>query len=193
MTEFVPALDLSESFFREAVRPVLDSSFPGLLHSAGLLGTGSEVLEYDTARSADHDWGSRVLLFVEEDCGVEIGDALGDTFLGHPVLGVRVLSIREFFLETLGVDPAGPIGPTDWVTFSEQSLLEVTRGRSFMMVSVRSSRHGSGFPAIRKMSGATSSRPSGGGFHRTSTWWDGPRKSVTRSARGSSRRGSCAT
>ena len=72
-----------------------------------------------------------MLLFVNGGSGVEIGNALGDTFQGHPVLGVLVLTIREFFLETLGVEPTGPIGPADWVTFSEQSLLEVTRGRVF--------------------------------------------------------------
>ncbi len=131
MNEFVPGLGLSEAFYREAVRPVLDSSFPGLLHSAALLGTGSEVLGYDTDRSADHGWGARVLLFVNGGTRVDVDHALGDTFQGHPVLGVRVLTIREFFLEALGVDPAGPIEPADWVTFSEQSLLEVTRGRVF--------------------------------------------------------------
>jgi len=133
MTEFVPALDLSEAFYREAVRPVLDGSFPGLPHSAALLGTGSEVLGYDTARSTDHDWGARVLVFVEEeeDGSVDLGDALGDTFQGHPVLGVRVLTVREFFLETLDIDPLDPVGPIDWLTCSEQSLLEVTRGRVF--------------------------------------------------------------
>jgi hypothetical protein len=67
MTDFVPGLRLSERFYREAVRPVLDSEFPDLPHSAALIGTGSEVLGFDTEMSTDHDWGPRVLLFLQEE------------------------------------------------------------------------------------------------------------------------------
>src|SRR5262245_19214173 len=45
---FVPGLSLAATTYREAVRPVLDASIPGLVHSAALLGSGSEVLGYDT-------------------------------------------------------------------------------------------------------------------------------------------------
>lgn len=131
MSEFTSGLDISEAFYREAVRPLLDENFPDLVHSAALLGTGSEVLGYDTARSADHAWGARVLLFVGPGCDPRVGDALKQAFEGHPVLGVRILTVRELFLETLGVDPTGPVEAADWLTFSEQSLLEVTRGRVF--------------------------------------------------------------
>ena len=67
MPPFVRGLDLSRSFYREAVRPILDSQFPGLRHSAGLIGYGSDVLGYDTPTSRDHLWGPRVILFLEED------------------------------------------------------------------------------------------------------------------------------
>ncbi len=30
MTEFIPALQLSEAYYQEAVRPILDAHFPGL-------------------------------------------------------------------------------------------------------------------------------------------------------------------
>ena len=43
MPDFIPGLTLAERFYREAVRPILDSRFPGLRHSAALIGTGSEV------------------------------------------------------------------------------------------------------------------------------------------------------
>jgi len=66
MPEFIPGLELSEAFYREIVRPVLDKCFPGLYHSAGLIGRGSEVLRYDTAESTDHDWGPRIQLFCNE-------------------------------------------------------------------------------------------------------------------------------
>ncbi len=57
-------LELSERFYWQAVRPLLDRYFSGLQHAAALLGDGSEVLGYDDAMSTDHHWGPRALLFV---------------------------------------------------------------------------------------------------------------------------------
>lgn len=54
---FIPGLELSRRFYLEAVRPLLDEIVPGVTHSAARLGSGSEVLGFDTARSADHEWG----------------------------------------------------------------------------------------------------------------------------------------
>ena len=67
MSGFIPGLHLSERFYREAVAPLLAEEFPGLEYSAGLIGSGSEVLGYDTAMSTDHDWGPRVMLFLKDD------------------------------------------------------------------------------------------------------------------------------
>jgi hypothetical protein len=66
MPDFIPGLQLSAIFYREAVKPILDSDFPGLRHSACRLGYGSEVLGFDTEMSRDHDWGPRVDLFLSE-------------------------------------------------------------------------------------------------------------------------------
>jgi hypothetical protein len=57
-------LQLSERFYWEAVRPLIDQHVPRLAHAAALLGDGSEVLGYDDQTSTDHHWGPRVLLFV---------------------------------------------------------------------------------------------------------------------------------
>lgn len=46
MSEFIPGLTLCGDFYREAVRPILDDAFPGLPHSAALIGSGSEVLGF---------------------------------------------------------------------------------------------------------------------------------------------------
>lgn len=68
MPEFIKGLELSRLFFEEAVRPVLAAEFPRLRYAAALLGTGSEVLGFDTEMSADHGWGPRFdLLLLEED------------------------------------------------------------------------------------------------------------------------------
>ena len=47
---FIPGLRLAGEFYAEAVRPLLDREFPGLRYAAALLGPGSEVLGFDTAR-----------------------------------------------------------------------------------------------------------------------------------------------
>jgi hypothetical protein len=91
MPEFVKGLELSRLFYEEAVGPALAAEFPSLRHAAALLGTGSEVLGFDTEMSADHGWGPRVDLFVkEEDYGharaVEeaLRHKLPHRFRGHP-------------------------------------------------------------------------------------------------------------
>ena len=65
--QFMPGLELSRRFFEEAVRPILASSFPQLTYSAARVGSGSEVLGFDTERSPDHEWGPRLQLFLSED------------------------------------------------------------------------------------------------------------------------------
>ena len=53
-------LELSRRFYFEAVRPILDRSFPDLEHAAALIGHGSELLGFDDELSQDHQWGARV-------------------------------------------------------------------------------------------------------------------------------------
>lgn len=67
----ISGLQLSERFYWEAVRPLLDQHFGALPHAAALLGDGSEVLGYDDSTSTDHHWGPHVSSFVQPaDCGV---------------------------------------------------------------------------------------------------------------------------
>jgi hypothetical protein len=159
--EFIPGLKLSELFYHEAVRPVLDRGFPGLPHSAALIGYGSDVLGYDTPVSRDHMWGPRLLLFLPEDRLAEIGpqvhqrlrDELPPKFYGYPThFGVpdresvrmmeaidngpvdhlvEINTVQAFFRQTLGIDTGQDIPLTDWLVFSEQALLEVTTGAVF--------------------------------------------------------------
>ena len=92
MPEFVPGLELSRQFYFDAVRPILDSEFPGLVHAAALIGSGSEVLGFDTEMSRDHCWGPRVDLFLREEdlrqwaepVGVALGEQLPFEFRGYP-------------------------------------------------------------------------------------------------------------
>src|SRR5215475_8634524 len=63
---FIPGLELAGKFYQEAVRPILESDFSFAPFSAALIGTGSEVLGFDTEMSTDHHWGPRAMLFLNE-------------------------------------------------------------------------------------------------------------------------------
>src|SRR5690348_7265587 len=81
---FMPGQQLSRLFYDDAVRPILEEQFPKLRHSAGLLGTGSDALGFDTERSMDHHWGPRVWLFLSdcdysESLASQIRDLLAQT------------------------------------------------------------------------------------------------------------------
>lgn len=73
---FLPGLTLGEAFYAEAVRPLLDETFPGLPHAAALMGSGSEVLGFDDEMSTDHHYGPRVMLFLAGDADSSLPDAI---------------------------------------------------------------------------------------------------------------------
>ncbi len=136
---FVPAGELSGAFYREVVRPLLDAQ----PHAAALLGWGSDVLGYDTARSTDHGWGPRLLVFVES---ADVADrvrrrlhtALPEQFHGWPVRygwddvpvdhHVTVTTLPSWSVEFLGVDATSGLSDLDWLVTPQQRLLGVTAG-----------------------------------------------------------------
>lgn len=89
---FIAGLALSKLFYEHAVKPILDDDFKDLRYSAGLIGSGSEVLGFDTEMSSDHHWGPRVMLFLEEEPYLRnhskirktLSDKLPRRFLGYP-------------------------------------------------------------------------------------------------------------
>ncbi|MFC6088826.1 DUF4037 domain-containing protein [Saccharothrix lopnurensis] len=87
---FLPGLELSERFYREAVEPLVHEHFGPVPHSAARIGSGSEVLGFDTTRSADHEWGPRLQLFLDpedtraDDVRAALAEHLPKIFLGWP-------------------------------------------------------------------------------------------------------------
>jgi hypothetical protein len=75
------------------VRPLLAEGFPRLRYAAGLLGPGSEVAGFDSQRSADHDWGPRLQVFLTDSDAAHyaapltamLTSRLPATFRGFPV------------------------------------------------------------------------------------------------------------
>ncbi len=158
-TPFIKGLELSELLYLESVRPILQANFPGLVHSAALLGQGSEVLGFDTPQSRDHDWGPRLMLFLSSadhttyaeridhtlrrelphaihgyptDMAVGTGDNAAETPADAGVdHAVMISTVHGFFQRVLGFDPSGDIGLVDWLSVPEQRLRSLTAGRVF--------------------------------------------------------------
>lgn len=156
--QFIPGLELSRRFYVELVRPLLDTHFAGLPHAAALIGSGSEVLGFDTQMSTDHAWCPRMQLFLrEEDAALSepicemLGRKLPREFLGYSLNTVAVdgetgiffmqsdgdgpvahkvtpVTLSRFMHENLGWNMARPLRPADWLTISSQLLGSVTAG-----------------------------------------------------------------
>ena len=130
--------ELNAAFYRQVIAPLLG----GRPHAAGLLGWGSDVLGYDTARSTDHGFGPRVQVFVGAaevaEVGKEIDAGLPESFEGWPVRygwanadvthHVGVSTLADWLRGELGVDPREPMSPVDWLLIPQQRLLGVTGG-----------------------------------------------------------------
>lgn len=160
MIKFIKGKKLSELFFNEIVKPLLKKHYPSLKYSAGLLGHGSDVIDLDTTRSMDHDWGPRVLLFLSKEDfkkKKQISDMFSKelpyTFKGYSThfgapdeKGVKVskkinrgkirhrieiFTIKSFFKDYLNFDIKHNISAYDWLIFPEQKLLTITAGKIF--------------------------------------------------------------
>ncbi len=158
MPEFIPGIELNRRFYNDAVRPILAKYFPNLAHAAATIGSGSEVLGFDTPMSTDHDWGPRFVLFLNEqnlNLTEQIREVMSHnlpyTFYGYsvnfeqtqgePYIGwmkpiseglvnhrVFVTSVRDFFQQQLAYDIDQPLEVTDWLTIPSQKLREITAG-----------------------------------------------------------------
>ncbi|HWH01703.1 MAG TPA: DUF4037 domain-containing protein [Pilimelia sp.] len=154
--DFISGVELSRRLYDDAVQPLLSRHLPGLVHSAALIGAGSEVLGFDTQRSTDHDWGPRLHLFLTADDlarhGGGIDDLLGErlpaTIAGFPTSlvptehgtrhlrhttgrvqhGVVIAELGDWLTGHLGFNPLTGITPRDWLATPTQALAEVTAG-----------------------------------------------------------------
>jgi hypothetical protein len=104
--DFLPGLELSRLLFEEAVAPVLAEEHPRLRYAAARVGPGSEVLGFDTPRSADHEWGPRLDLFVADQDAGDLAEPIR-TLLGER-LPKRIRGWPTNFREK--DDPLDPVG-----------------------------------------------------------------------------------
>ncbi|MHA2603429.1 MAG: DUF4037 domain-containing protein [Candidatus Thorarchaeota archaeon SMTZ1-83] len=159
-TSFMKGMDLSQAFYEEAVKPILESHFPDLVYSAGRLGGGSDVLGFDTAQSMDHDWGPKFTVFLAKADHSNLKDKI-DQVLRHELptdvrgfptnLGLHddgsdvmvatekgpvnhrviILTVTDFFEDYLGLDVEADLSAVDWLTLPEQRLRSIVSGRVF--------------------------------------------------------------
>ncbi|MBV9173166.1 MAG: DUF4037 domain-containing protein, partial [Chloroflexi bacterium] len=99
-----------------------------LRHGAGLLGTGSDVLGFDTPRSMDHHWGPRVWLYLRES---DFSQHLAAEI--HRVLADKLpFEIHGFPTHFVEIDPARH---TVFMSFTDQRpinhMVFVTTARRF--------------------------------------------------------------
>jgi Domain of unknown function (DUF4037) len=166
---FVSGLNLASLYYAEAVRPLLDAEFPGLAHSAALIGWGSEVLGFDTTRSTDHNWGPRLQIFLGGDAAEQattvtrmLAARLPAEFRGYPTAfpasgaecepprhWVTVAGLRSWMIGVLGFDPAPEIELLDWLSAPTQVLAEVTGGEVFHDGLADSDSGAGGLTAVR--------------------------------------------
>ena len=118
MNDFIPGLELSRLFFHEAVQPLLQRHFPHVRYAAGLMGSGSEVLGYDTPMSTDHHWGPRVNLFLTPEDKVAyrqvidfvMRDSLPYTFRGYSTnFGAPIIGEGDNGTQLLTEITSGPV------------------------------------------------------------------------------------
>jgi hypothetical protein len=135
---FISARDLSAGFHDEVIRPLLT----GIPYAAGLLGWGSDVLGYDTARSMDHGWGPRLHIFVDAHQVDRVTQAiergLPTEYRGHavrfgwdtqePVHHITVTTVDGWLKEDLGVLNGRHLTCQDWLVTPQQKLLGVVAG-----------------------------------------------------------------
>jgi hypothetical protein len=166
--DFVPGLELARLFYLEVVRPFLDQQFPRLRHTAALIGTGSEVLGFESARSTDHNWGPRLQVFLADEDAASAAGAVTEMlaarlpveFRGYPTVfaasgaedepashWVTVAGLRRWLTGALAFDPTADVQLLDWLATPTEVLAEVTGGAVFH--DGLADRPGAGLAAVR--------------------------------------------
>lgn len=159
-TKFIPGLELNRLFFNDVIQPLLESKYPNLAYSAGLIGYGSDTLGVDTHISMDHNWGPRCILFLrDKDMGMAEGiktylaNNLPFEYKGFPTNYsdpafdftqhmkltneypirhmVEVYELEGYFKWALKIEDLNDINPKEWLSFNDQELLELTTGEVF--------------------------------------------------------------
>lgn len=148
--QVIQGLELSERYYNEFGKRMLESEFPDVLPylAVGLVGSGSECFGFDDATSADHDFEPSFCMFipsnretVSEKTAFLLEKAymrLPSEFMGYsrqrvsPAGGARrgVIRISDFYSSKTG-SPDGELVKEQWLAVPEYCLAEATNGKIF--------------------------------------------------------------
>ncbi len=161
LPNFVPGMDLNEAFYHDVVGPLMTKHFPELTYSAGLVGSGSDVLGFDSPKSMDHNWGPHLHIFFSEPDFVaskhKVDEILRQNlpyeYKGFPThftkgdkYRISIPKLKKsgpihhlfyfwtpesFFMKFLGFDIKRKPSFRDWLLFPQQALIEITAGKLF--------------------------------------------------------------
>jgi hypothetical protein len=158
MSNFIPGIELSRKYYWQVVRPTLDQHYPGLPHTAALLGPGSEVLGFDTEMSMDHHWFPNVQIFIQDE-DEELAGPIHETlrwnlptsFMDFPLNLMEIpgepdtyrmqmkkeppidhyvypRTLRSFIFQSTAWDIDKPLTAPDWLSIPSQILRSLTSG-----------------------------------------------------------------
>jgi hypothetical protein len=155
---FIKGLELNKGFYFDIVKSLLDKKYPNLTYSATLLGYGSDVLDYDTEVSMDHNWGPRLQLFIDENGiidelneylryelplkyrnfsinytkpkydGVQSMEFTDKKPINHLI---EITTFEEYLENKYSINKVAGFTNQDWLEFTDQKLLEITSGLVF--------------------------------------------------------------
>ena len=142
-------LELSEKFYNECGKPMLEKEFPELLKyiAVGDVGSGSDRMGFDDDISKDHDFDAGFCIFIPDESIIDDKTAfklerayakLPKEFMGvkrqilSPVGGNRkgVIRTSDFYREKVG-DEKGELSLSAWLSIPSFALLEATDGKVF--------------------------------------------------------------
>jgi len=157
---FIPGLELNRGYYFDVVAPILAQHFPGLVHSAALVGYGSDVAGFDTPTSMDHNWGPRCQIFIDErdsprrdEIRTCLSLNLPVSYRGFPTNFtdpqydhtqrmapvakppvrhlIEVVTLSDYLSYYLKTPKTGGYTTSEWLGFPDQCLVELTAGEVF--------------------------------------------------------------
>lgn len=161
MPIFVPGLVLSQRFYEQIVRPILDTAYPDLQYAATLISPGSESLSFDIEMSMDYDWGVHFSIFLKgdnadltNDIDILLSHQLPPKYSGRQVSiptsaqspgfhtkersldgpikhHIIITTVNDGIRRLLGYDLTKPLRAVDWLTLPPHAIGEVVAGDVF--------------------------------------------------------------
>ena len=142
-------LELSEKFYKEFGKPMLEADFQNIMPfiAVGLTGSGSECFGFDDSISQDHDFEPGFCIFVPDEDIIDSKEIFRleraysklpmeymgfERHLQTPVGGNRhgVIRTKDFFNNKVG-SANGKLSVNQWLTIPENALAEAINGKIF--------------------------------------------------------------